>query len=606
MGFDRAKCALTWSVAAIGIWAQPGAAQNTTADAIKEAAVIDVPFVLTAVDTDGTSTTLWAKGDKPANPLLARISIRPVQVAKMSSAAPGGAEQFLWRAFAGNGMSFMRADELDLIAGPRYFCGNALAGAALVCFIDKDGNGSFDHFAQAMPERGRKPYHVTVIKAVKPMTTPQPYRIIADDERPTITVALNNCGKDYDRPRFAALSLSDRNVPVSSSAFGWHEKDSSFASCRRGSQLASVPDSTAVAPDGGYLGQVGPLAFAVGPKQNPHLVLLGPVDRQTLYRLEGASLVDMSVGRTPEQAQLIARKKFPYPELMADAGAVIYDGRVQPGEKLATVPFHHAYRGRLTQDISISTLLGKRSLPAGTVVYGFPAQSRITFSRGGIPDMQAVDDDEYRKINLELTWCAPVQGTEPATQKTGAIGRGGWSAACIPYSTIGNHTIITDLQPAFSVTGVSYDVATSSNDGPPPILRDDNAAFEQSLRLEYVFRERREQAFTLEERVYFGTQLASSKPLSLFAPAGRVVAEIAGAQVELGSGENGELTARSTSAPVTGANPILRWDQRAYFLDQLRKMGLKPVEREDETDPAADAPMPIEGDLPQASSSMSQ
>lgn len=574
---------LAYAIMSAGaVWAQAGLAQDSV-EAIKAATIVDVPLVLGEVAAGQGSATLWAKGDPPADLLLASVTLRPVQAAVLDGgSATATADGVLWRAFAGGGIVVMRADELQLNSGPRTFCGTLPGRPLLACFTDEDGNGSFDHVAQALPERGAKPYHVTIIKEAQTLPAPLAYHILPAAQRPTVTVALKNCAKDYDRPRFTALSTDDRNLPVASSGFAWQAKDSSFASCRRGAQIASVPGTTATAPAGGYLAQIGPLAFAVGPKKDPRLALVGPVDRQALYRLEGATLVDLGIGRTPGQAQLIAMKKFPYPVLMTDAGASIRDGQVAVGAPVATIPFHHAYRGRLTQDISISTLFGKRSLPAGTVVYGFPAQSRLTVTRNGMPDIETVGDEQYRNINLELTWCAPVHGSEPEKPKPDAVGRGGWSAACIPYSSLGNHTIIADMQPAFSVMGVMYDASTSSNDGPPPIRREDATTFEQPLRLEYVYKGRDGEFITLAEQVTFGGQLTSSKPVRLYAPQGRVGATVAGASLDLTAETGGALVVHSAGAPVIGSNPILSWDQQAFMRQQLQKMGLRMA------DPQAD------------------
>src|SRR3546814_10882561 len=84
-----------------------------------------------------------------------------------------------------------------------------------------------------------------------------------------------------------------------------------------------------------------------------------------------------------------------------------------------------------------------------------------------------------------------------------------------------------------STTGVSYDATTSSNDGPPPIRRDDSVTFERPLRLEYVYEGREGDLVALAEQIYFGEELTSSKPLKLYAPSGNVSAVIAGAPVEL-------------------------------------------------------------------------
>ena len=565
--------AAAWAgLAMIGLYGSPLSAETDAVQAIKDAAIIDVPLVLDAMEPAETASGLWAKGEKPANPLLARFSMKPVEVATMD-AAGSGQPKLLWRAVRGGGARLLRTDDLHDADGARYFCG-APAGSGLACFIDQDGDGSFDHVAEAMAERGLQPYHITIIKAEKPLPAPRPYRRLGPDQRPAVSIELRNCAKDYDRPRYTALSMADRAAPMMPAAFAWHEKDSSFASCRRGSRIDAFPGG-AVAPAGGYLAQIGPLAFAIGPKNDPRLTLLGPVEAAALYRLEGNSLVPVSIGYTPGQAKLIAMKKFPYPSMMTDAGATLPSGTVKVGERLASVPFHHAYRGKLTQDISVSTLFGSRSVAAGTVVYGFPARSQITTTVNGVPGFQTVGDDEYRKINLQLTWCAPIHSAEPVKEKPNAPGRNGWSAACIPHSMMGNYTILTDLQPAFGVSGVSYDVNTSSNDGMPPIERDDQAAFAQPLRIDYVYGGREGEFISLSEQLYFGDELTSSAPKKLYAPGGKVSVTVAGTGAQLAVADSGDLLVTPAGLVQPGSSALLKWDQNAQILQQLQKLGLR-------------------------------
>lgn len=459
--------------------------------------------------------------------------------------------------------------------GPRYFCGLVANPNRFACFIDKDGDGSFDHSADAIPKRGLKPYHITIIRTLIPLAVSQPYRILSDDLRPAIDIVVRNCAKDYDRPRFSARSTVDQDVPVARNSYSWDDKDSSFASCRRGNQLSALPDKSVAIPPGGYLARIGELAFTVGSKDAPRLTLIGPVDPTALYRLEAASLVDTKIGRTPNQAQLVALKMFPHPVMMTDAGAIIHEGRLQKGERLASIPFHHAYRGKLTQEITIKTLFGKRSLPAGTVVYGFPAQSRITSTRNGIPDMTPVGDNEYRQINLELTWCAPVHNAVATQDQPKGVGRGGWSASCIPKGAFDNHTIIDDMAPAFTISGLSYSLDTSSNGGPPPIRRADETAFAQPLRIDYVYEGRESDFISLGEKVYFGNELTSSSPQKVYAPSGSAVVRVAGMQIEATALETGDLMLKSQGLPKIGSDPHLKWDQRAMMLKQIEKLGLK-------------------------------
>lgn len=566
--------------AAILFTAAPSVAAQTVApEVVKALNVIDVPFTLGEIEPGERADTLWVKGKQPDNLLLARFSIRPVQAAVLVNTPLAQATGVLWRAFPGPGKVLQRKDELSLENGPRTFCGSVANERALACFIDEDGNGSFERIAEAIPEQGRKPYHVTIIKAPQALPLAVAYKILPDEQRPAVTIELRNCAKDYDYPRFTALSKDDGNASNRPLTLGWFEKNSSFAPCRRGKPVSALSQGTATAPIGGYLAQIGPLAFTVGPKQQPALALLGPADPGALYRLEGASLVDTAVGRTPNQAQLLALKRFPYPMIMAQAGASVHDsgakGALPVGGRVATVPFHHAYRGFLKQDVSISTLFGKRSLAAGTVVYGFAARSRITATRGGFPLSQAVGDEEFRTINLQLTWCAPVQGKLPVKEAPNAMGRNGWSGACIPQSTVGTHTIITDLQPAFAVSGVSYGVETSSNDGPAPVQRDDDVEFEKPLRIDTIYEGRSGEFIALREQIYFGDELSSSRPNKLYAPAGTVLVEIAGIKAELTAKEDGSLDIKPTGDVVIGSNPVLQWDQNAYMLQQLQKLGLK-------------------------------
>ncbi|HEX7873465.1 MAG TPA: hypothetical protein VF475_11170 [Sphingobium sp.] len=572
MRFSKGSYGFALCVLSGVLWTQAASGQEMPVEAINAASIVDIPFILGDTPIGQADASLWVKGDRPANPLLASVSIKPVQAATVKA---GAGDAILWRAFAGGGITVLNSNDLDLGSRP-IFCGIVPDRPVLSCFIDENADGRFDQVAQAKAERGAKPYHATIMRGAQPLPTPIPYAIVADDKRPSLTVELRNCAKDYDRPRFTALSTSDRDIPVSSAVFGWHAKDSSFAGCRRGLQRPSTPD-TATVPPGGYLGEIGPLLFSVGPKGNPRVALVGPARSDGLYRLEGANLVSMSIGHTPAQAQLIALKKFPYPVLMTDEGATIRQGPIAVNGTLASIPFHHAYRGRLTQDLSISTLFGKRSLPMGTILYGFPAQSRLTRTINGIPDLESVDDDTYRTVKLELTWCAPVRGPEPEKPKAGVIARSGWSAACVPYSNMGNHTIITDRTPAFSIMGVSYDATTSSNDGLPPIRRDDGATFERPLRVDYVYEGREGESISLAEQIYFGDELTSVKPLKLYAPDGKMNAIIAGAPVAISVDANGALTLVTVKPPVTGLNPLLKWDERALLLQQLQKMGLKPA-----------------------------
>lgn len=541
---------------------------------IMEAAVVDIPLLLEIADTSPREGMLWTSGDKPQDNLMARLSARPVQVASVRNAgAAGQPAPLLWRAIPGGKGVATHASALDLKAAPRMFCGGA-DQKAFLCWIDSDGDGAFDRTARARTERGSKPYHITLITGAHKLEAPQPYAILADNLRPIVPIEVRNCDKDYDRPRFSALSAEDGAVPVS---YGeWHEKDSSLTFCRRASQIPPTAETAAQTPEGGYLAKIGPLTFAIGPKKNPAFRLIGLTDADALHRLESASLVAVAVGPTPDQAQLMGRQAFPYPPLMTEAGAIVHQGTLSAGQPLATIPFRHAYHGRLTQDVTINTLFGKRSVAAGTVLYGFPGHMRLTMTLNGMPHNGPTADSEFRDAGLELTWCTPVQGKAPAKEDLRSAGRNGWSAACIPYSTMGTHTVLTDLAPAFEITGIAYDAETASNDGRPPVERDDKAAFAEPLRVYYIYDGLDRRDISLIRRIYYGDSLTSETVMKVTPKGRHATVRIAGAEVEFSITDDAQLVVKQVSPPVAGVPPELAWDRTALLRAQLQKMGLTP------------------------------
>ncbi|MCY1672911.1 hypothetical protein OVA07_18065 [Novosphingobium sp. SL115] len=568
------RAVLAAGVACAVLQSVPAAGQTAAVQAIRDAMIVDVPLVLDKVEPGDGEGLLWVRGDAPADRTFTRFYVKPMQVAMLEV---NGAQTLLWRAFPGGLVSAMRSGQLDLVRAPRYFCQAASDRAPAACLVDENADGQFDHAAEAIAERGTKPYHLTVMKASRKLDQPLPYRIAPDDQRPAVTIDLENCARDHDRPRFAARSIDDSNAERFQ-PFGWMEKDSSLSSCRRSRRLDSVPAGATPPPPGGFVAQLGPFAFTIGEKKNPRFALAGPVDPQALYRIEGNSLVELSVGFTPDQARLVALKKFPYPIMMADDGATIASGTVAKGAAIASVPFHHAYHGRLTQDVMVSNLFGKRSVAAGTVVYGFPAKSSLTFTRNGIPSLPNLGDEDFRQIDLELTWCTAVHRETGPKDKPDPVGRNGWSAACLPYSKLGNHTVLTDLQPAFGISGVSYNASTSSNDGAPPVERDDERGFDKPLRLEYVFEAREGEFIALREEIRFGDEVTSSKPQKIYAPQGTAAITIAGATMALAVDETGNLSVTPAGATVPGTDPKLQWDERAWMRKQMEKMGLRMVE----------------------------
>lgn len=194
-------------------------AQALPSQVIAETSIVDVPLVIEHVEAPPPGTTLWANGRRDQPALISTFVVRPVQAAKLAPIGDYTAEPVLWRAFPGGGVTRLDVDELPAEA-PFYFCGGSAQITGLACFVDDDGDGRFDQAAQAISERGAKPYHVTMMRLPKRLGRPLSYRLLESDGRPAVKIELRNCGKDYDRPRFSALSTDDRSVPQPLT-FGW-------------------------------------------------------------------------------------------------------------------------------------------------------------------------------------------------------------------------------------------------------------------------------------------------------------------------------------------------------------------------------------------------
>lgn len=77
---------------------------------------------------------------------------------------------------------------------------------------------------------------------------------------------------------------------------------------------------------------------------------------------------------------------------------------------------------------------------------------------------------------------------------------------------------------------------TASSDGSPPIQRADDSSFEQPLRVDYIYEEHGE-FVSLQERIFYGGELTSSRPNKRYASSGTVMVEVAGTQAELTASE---------------------------------------------------------------------
>ena len=107
MKFSAGKYCQPAGAILLGFTTPSVAGQTMTAQLIKDATVVDIPFVVGDIDSGERSDTLWVRGDKPENSLLARFSIRSVQAASLVDPS-GQSSGILWRAFPGGGITLLR------------------------------------------------------------------------------------------------------------------------------------------------------------------------------------------------------------------------------------------------------------------------------------------------------------------------------------------------------------------------------------------------------------------------------------------------------------------------------------------------------------------
>lgn len=538
---------------------------------------IDVPLLVRDVDMAHATDTLWVRGAAPANLELARFSAIPVQAATLTGPEVEAYPGPLWRAVIRGSETIETTADLTLDKGPVYFCGKVSAGLPpYVCLVDENRDGKFDARSTGFLEAGIEPYRITRVAQAQALAQPLSYRLLPEAELPKIDIRLTNCARDYDRPRYSATSTIGASLRIiETPAFSDHMKDSSLNQCRRAAAGTSRAPANFAAPEGGFVTELGPLVFAIGPKRQPQLIMGGISRPDRLYRMEASSLVELSVGPTPAQAEMIAQQEYPYPMLVAHDGGKVNSGSVATGQIIATVPFRPSYMGTLTSEVVISTLFSKRAIPAGTMVYGFPARSSTSATLNGTPVYERILESKYRSFQLELLWCAPIKDDVPDKSLLQSDSRSGWRASCLPRNNFGGHTIIGSL-PAFNVTSLGFDPRSASNPGPPPVRRDDSLLFAKPLRLDYVYDGNEGETIRIRQNISYGDDLTSSKVIPIYAPDGKVSVTIAGAEIDLKT--KGELGVEVTvsSQPKADFDPELKWDNSALLLKQLRALGISP------------------------------
>ena len=88
---------------------QTSIAQSMTPQQIKEFSLVDVPLAVDSVDTEAHADQIWASGERPANQLLGRIVLKPLEVATPFVPGEAHGQSILFRAFPGCGITRLPA-----------------------------------------------------------------------------------------------------------------------------------------------------------------------------------------------------------------------------------------------------------------------------------------------------------------------------------------------------------------------------------------------------------------------------------------------------------------------------------------------------------------
>lgn len=478
-----------------------------------------IPLLMAPLDTAQPSAPIWIKGDAPDNRLIAKVSFRPVDAVAVDTGAPNGGPGplVLWRAVAGSQARFATLPQIRQVKAARTYCArpDALKGAFL-CFVDEDGNGSFEKVSRGTGGREPGIARLTIIGPGEALPKPLAYRTARADEVDAIPASFVNCAKDHDRPRYAVQlprsKPSEEQIAAIADQLTGMDREAAMTAARRlaaGSQgFAPCRESEPVgASDQGFPSaplrrnafavRMGELVVEVGSKdEGAPSRLLGLRNADRLYRLDGAGVAPLSETLTDAERELAIRQKYDKPVLMTAAGAQVNAGLHGVGDVIATLPVRHGYMGVLTADTTIRTLLSTRSVPAGTVVYGVPMSSRMSVTRNGIP-MGPWETPKPTANDFNLVWCLPVED------------EGRWTATCLPIGG-GGYTILKGQQPAFHVSGLSYSADTSSNDGRPPV-KEQAGSFGKPLLLRLRLKSVSAAQAVIAQETVFGDTVVSSR-----------------------------------------------------------------------------------------------
>lgn len=532
------------ALAALGLasatLAQPAAVPASPAPAAASQPPLDVhslrpafvPLVAAPLDTTQASDPIWVTGTRPAHNLIARLTLKPVAAAVVEQDAGQGAGKklVLVRAYTGDQSGFGVTN--DLPGGQHLYCADGAAVGErnrILCLEDRNGDGTFDHRAYGLGEMGAKAEQLSILARSEPLTTPLRYRVAAVGETPEYKTAFANCGKDHDRPRYSfgieRIGATESNAllqaMIDAGAAGRNGTRLqpqrlnellalSSSSCRDAEKVkGGEPLYPAAVADGVAVARLGELVIQVGPKeQGAPVHLLGLREPQRLYRISYGAVPALSEGATNQQKQLAILQKFDRPVIVTAGHATVAEGRHGVGDVVLTAPFRHGYMGVLTQDTVIHTLLSKRALPKGTVLYGMPMSSRRVTTMYGMP-MGSSGPAVPEADAVHLTWCVPVED------------EGKWTATCLPINTDGRYTILKGQTPAFAVTGLRYGVGTTTNEGEVPVRLQDGE-FGKPLSYRFRIKSIAPGEIVLTQETLFGDAVVDSRDEHIPRSAGQV------------------------------------------------------------------------------------
>jgi hypothetical protein len=484
-----------------------------------------VPLVAAPLDMAQASDPIWTAGERPAKNVIARLTLRPFETAIVDQDAGQGAGKklVLLRAYSGDQTFFHTSDELAGTGPRRLYCADGEAVGErlrILCFEDREGDGLFESKAYGLGESGAKAEQLSIVGKSEPLPAPIRYRAAAAGEAPEYRAVFTNCARDHDRPRYSfgvegggranfdALLQAMVENPNGGGSPEAQQRMSELAAALNSNSSGNCRISEKVRegealypaglPEGNAVARLGELVIQVAPKEQGAAVrLLGLREPQRLYRMTYGTIPALEDSVTDKQRRLAISQKFDRPVIVTAGEAKVNEGRHEAGDVILEAGFRHGYMGVLTQDTVIRTLLSKRSLPQGTVLYGMPMSSQRVLTRYGMPvggPVRAVPEAD----DVHLIWCVPVKDEEK------------WTATCLPTDSTGRYTILKGQRPAFAVTGLSYAAGTSSNEGEVPVrLQDSN--FARPLSYRFRIKTLGPAEIVLTQETLFGDEIVDSR-----------------------------------------------------------------------------------------------